>query len=483
MSSEPTPRAGAGGGRGRPRARCGPPGPASTSTRRTGRHGHAEWPDQGRAQDNSVLGPLDEGQNGSGFGSLSARDCPKAPAGKVTHPARRTTPSARRAFPAGQPPHASGLPRVRCECTARGAVRRPDHAECAPCRVKVRCASSPPRSRLNRFGLVPPRPAPPARAAAPPAGPDRCRAPPAPRRAACPRRARRCAHHRGGGGRARRAPGAVPARRWLPGRLGPRVPRAADPPEPGDRRPGARAGLPPRPRAPLSGRGRGRPRSVPRSSERGTSGTTHRGRRRFRGRRPGDGAAAAAARGGRGAPRLGGADLAMAGPECSSPVLTRTPQRRDARPVVAAECGHAYGGPGRAPRTCARSRPTSPGSRRCTWSRAGSSCWWTTPTASSSGPAPPASRSPTAAPTACGTTSRCWPACARPTGARRARRRAARRLHAHTRTPGPPLEATVIVAGEMGIRVILKGFPETESTRFPISLYHGWGSCGIPPLG
>ena len=34
-----------------------------------------------------------------------------------------------------------------------------------------------------------------------------------------------------------------------------------------------------------------------------------------------------------------------------------------------------------------------------------------------------------------------------------------------------------------GIRDTLKGFPETESTRFPISLYHGWGSCGIPPLG
>ena len=63
-------------------------------------------------------------------------------------------------------------------------------------------------------------------------------------------------------------------------------------------------------------------------------------------------------------------------------------------------------------------------------------------------------------------------------------RRGARRSSAPRCAPtarAPPCESDS--GSGKRIRDTLKGFPETESTRFPISLYHGWGSCGIPPLG
>ena len=253
-----------------------PMGPADPGAA-TGGIGHADRPDRSRAQDTRVPGPPEEGQNGSvsalvGSGRVPQASSDRKGARPLTAPSLRSVDASRERCVAS---FARKLAHRPCG-SVRRTVRdrdapfvRPDDADRS---VTVRCAfvttrrsaAHPVRHRS------PPRSAPPARAAAPSAGPDGRRVPVAPRGAPRPRGARRCAHHRGGGGWARRAPGAVPARRWLPGGLGPRVPRAAHPPEPGHRCPGARAGLPARPRAPVPGRSRGRPCGVPRSSERGT---------------------------------------------------------------------------------------------------------------------------------------------------------------------------------------------------------------------
>jgi hypothetical protein len=170
-----------------------PTGPFPHRSARSATTGHTDRPDRGRAQDNRLPAPPKGGQNGSWSATVGT--------GRVPEP-RRPRKGAR-PLAAPQAPLAAGVPRrsppgYRSVMVApfRRPAAHPDH------RAPIALPSPPTRPAApaaGRHGLPRPRPA---------------RHPPQ------PRRVRRYAHRAGGRARgARTAPGALPARRRLPGRF------------------------------------------------------------------------------------------------------------------------------------------------------------------------------------------------------------------------------------------------------------------------